>query len=76
MYQATIGQPRAQTSSGKRVVGASQTPVMKQSSKMFKTGENWNNGNASKSTSKLAMTAKREQIRRFGEYNGEDGIEG
>jgi hypothetical protein len=30
----------------------------------------------SKSTSQLAMTAKREQIRRFGEYNGEDGIEG
>ena len=29
----------------------------------------------SKSQAKLGMTAKREQIRRFGEYAGEDGLE-
>ena len=45
------------------------------SNKMRKTDARWNDLN-SKSASKLGLTAQREQHRRFGEYHGEDGLEG
>ena len=68
MYQATIGQQRAQTSGGQNRVGvSSQTPQVR-SSKAYGL-------QASKSQGKMNMTAMREQGRKFGEYHGEDGIE-
>ena len=73
MYQATIGQ-RAQTSNGHRPSTNAQTPNQRDR-KLAKTGDTWYN-NGSKSATRLAYTAKREQNRRFGEYNGEDGLEG
>ena len=71
MYQATIGQ-RAQTSQGKRAGKAvSMTPNVKASAKMAMSQDRWNQ--LTQSASKLNTAAKREQIRRFGEYHGEDG---
>lgn len=71
MYQATIGQ-RAQTSQGKRAgKTVSMTPNVKASAKMAMSQDRWNQ--ITQSASKLSTAAKREQIRRFGEYHGEDG---
>ena len=73
MYQATIGS-RAQTAkNAQRPHHGSQTPQVKNSHKMNSQGDRW----GSQSMSKMNLTAKREQHRRFGEYHGEDGgIEG
>ena len=84
MYQATIGgNNRAQTSyqngfaAGGRPKTYSQTPAAKRSSS--KIDPRWNSPNIqksmSKSSHKLNVAAKRDQHRRFGEYNGEDGLE-
>ena len=75
MYQATMCSQRAQTINGnQRARLQSQTPQIK-SGKMAKSGDRWNN-ELSKSATKLGLTAQREQHRRFGEYHGEDGLEG
>ena len=73
MYQATMGSAqkpaRAQTAAvGKR--NMSHTPAPKST----KMNEGWAY-DTSKSAAKLAMTAKREQSRKFGAYHGEDGLD-
>mmetsp|Transcript_12894 Transcript_12894/g.17342 ORF Transcript_12894/g.17342 Transcript_12894/m.17342 type:complete len:138 (+) Transcript_12894:197-610(+) len=47
------------------------TPHVKGSAKMIQSQDRWNQ--LSQSANKLNTAAKREQIRRFGEYHGEDG---
>ena len=47
------------------------TPNVKASAKMAMSQDRWNQ--ITQSASKLNTAAKREQIRRFGEYHGEDG---
>ena len=70
MYQATIGARAQSTNQNTRQKTYSQTPMHKSN----KMNNHWNN-NMSKSQTKLNLTAKREQIRRFGEYHGEDGMD-